>query len=346
MKIWIFLSSIVVLSLSLLTSRDVLAEDPCAAVQHLDPDFNPQVKEPAYPISDGLHPLVVIDSAHHNFHTIDGRYKPFADILQKDGYRVDGSKSKYTKFSKDDLQDIDILVVSNALHEENVNANECTANWKLPTASAFDDDEINALVEWVRGGGSLMLLADHMPFAGAAEKLAAAFGITLINGYVFPANRQFMIEFNTSDGSLKNHPIVHGRPGKSEEVEFVYSFVGEAFWTLPNSKAEPLMVLGEGTRSFLLSDVKDFRKMSGPAGPRSIPSISTVGMFQGAALGFGKGRIVMLGEAGMFSAQLANVGPNQSLMKVGMNNPKSPQNMQFTLNIMHWLSGLLAVKSP
>jgi hypothetical protein len=38
----------------------------------------------------------------------------------------------------------------------------------------------------------------------------------------------------------------------------------------------------------------------------------------------------------MFSAQVA--GPQRNPM--GMNHPSAPQNAQFLLNVMHWLSGV------
>jgi hypothetical protein len=50
----------------------------------------------------------------------------------------------------------------------------------------------------------------------------------------------------------------------------------------------------------------------------------------------GKGRVIVLGEAAMLSAQLA--GPNK--MAFGMNRP-GIDNRQLALNIVHWLSGAL-----
>jgi hypothetical protein len=67
---------------------------------------------------------------------------------------------------------------------------------------------------------------------------------------------------------------------------------------------------------------------------------SAAGRAQGIALRFGKGRVVVLGEAGMMSAQLA--GPDKR--KFGMNRP-GIDNRQLALNIMHWLSGLLKIAS-
>ena len=45
-------------------------------------------------------------------------------------------------------------------------------------------DEIKAVKKWVNDGGSLFLIADHMPCAGAAKDLAAEFGFEFTNGFV------------------------------------------------------------------------------------------------------------------------------------------------------------------
>jgi hypothetical protein len=54
------------------------------------------------------------------------------------------------------------------------------------------------------------------------------------------------------------------------------------------------------------------------------------------ALKFGKGRVVVLAEAAMMSAQV--IGPQK--VKFGMNKPGT-DNRQLALNIMHWLSHLI-----
>jgi hypothetical protein len=70
-------------------------------------------------------------------------------------------------------------------------------------------------------------------------------------------------------------------------------------------------------------------------GPGGKP-VPAVGRSQGLALPYGKGRVVVLGEAGQLSAQI--LGPMRAPM--GMNVP-GIDNRQMALNIMHWLSGLL-----
>jgi hypothetical protein len=52
-----------------------------------DTSFHPSFRPPAWP--PGAGPLVLVDEAHHNFHTARGRFLPFARVLEADGFRVD-----------------------------------------------------------------------------------------------------------------------------------------------------------------------------------------------------------------------------------------------------------------
>src|SRR5437870_5824058 len=82
-----------------------LLDMPVRAQQQIvDPDFKGAVERPAY--SRGG-PTVAIDEAHSNLHTAGGQYKPFADLLTNDGYRVIASTHK---FEAGDLVRIDLLV--------------------------------------------------------------------------------------------------------------------------------------------------------------------------------------------------------------------------------------------
>src|SRR5688500_8450814 len=94
------------------------------AQQVADTSFKPPIPNPAYRTGRG--PVVMLDEAHLNFHTAEGRYKPFAELLRRDGYVVRASS---LKFSKAALQGGRILVIANALAERNQN------NWTLPTPS-------------------------------------------------------------------------------------------------------------------------------------------------------------------------------------------------------------------
>lgn len=169
------------------------------AQQVSDTAFTPPISNPTYKPARG--PVVLLDEAHFNFHTADGRYQPFAALLRRDGYDVRPSKSPFSKAS---LKHGKILVIANALAERN------KTEWTLPTPSAFTDDEVRAVSDWVRAGGSLLLIADHMPFPGAAENLARAFGIRFSNGYAIDPNAPGPMVFKRENDSLKAHAIVNG----------------------------------------------------------------------------------------------------------------------------------------
>ncbi|NQY35841.1 MAG: DUF4350 domain-containing protein [Alteromonadaceae bacterium] len=258
-------------------------------------------------------PTVLIDEAHHNFHTMDGRYQPFAKILQSDGYNVD----KNTKlFSKDSLKNVDVLVISNALNSKN------TKSWNLPNYSAFKREEIEAVYHWVKNGGSLFLIADHMPFPKASESLAAVFGFQFNNGYAKDKTNKNSI-FKYSEGALTNHVIRKGMNDK-ETIDYVRTFTGQAFLSPPN--AEALLILGDEAVTYMPSKSWKFND--------NTPEFSVSGWSQGATLEFYKGRVVVFGEAAMFTAQLAG----KAKRKMGVIGKGAEQNEQFLLNIMHWLS--------
>ena len=296
----------------------VIAFDPSAAQQVADTTFNPHLVKPAYAVGNG--PIVMLDEAHFNFHTAAGRYRPFAQLLRRDGYVVQASTAR---FSKESLQTGKILVIANALAEVNTRG-----NWRLPNPSAFTDDEIAAVREWVREGGALLLIADHMPFAGAAEKLGAAFGIHFSNCFAMflDDTRDAFFGFSRSQGNLRQHAIIDGTT-QVERVDSVLTFTGSAFQIEGN--AQPLFVLDSSQVLLMPAIAWQFS----PETPR----LSAANWLHGATLKFGKGRVAVFGEAAMFSAQLA--GPNRE--PVGMNSPQAPQNYQLLLNVMHWLSGKL-----
>jgi hypothetical protein len=262
--------------------------------------------------------VVLIDEAHNNFHTMNGRYLPFTRVLQRDGYVVKPGK---TKIYKANLDNVNILVIANALAKQNV------GNWYLPIPSAFDSTEIATIKKWVANGGSLWLIADHMPFPGAVESLASEFSVLMGNGFAMDteSNDPALI-FSHYNKLLAEHPITKGR-NPAERIDSVVSFTGQGFRII--GKGEPLMTIGKGIQLLMPQVAWEFTKLT--------PSMSATGMLQGAVIQFEKGRVAVFGEAAMFSAQLS--GPSKT--SIGMNNPLARKNGQFLLNVAHWLSGLL-----
>ena len=294
----------------------VILSAPLKSQQVADTAFLPRVGAPAF--KEGIGPVVAIDEGHHNFHTMSGRYLPFARVLQRDGYVV---KPMGGRFTQGDLEGVKILVVSNALAKENVE------EWSLPTPSAFDSAEIRTVRDWVSRGGSLWLIADHMPFPGAAGPLAAEFGILMGNGFALdPRTQDGRIRYSRSAGTLARHPVTEGR-NPAERIDSVTAFTGQAFRL--EGRGDALMTIGHNIVFFMPEVAWQFSKLT--------PSMSASGMLQGAVVKFGKGRVAVFGEAAMFSAQVA--GPNRT--PAGLNDPEAPQNAQFLLNVVHWLSGML-----
>jgi hypothetical protein len=285
--------------------------------QVADTVFDPPIVRPAFPTGKG--PTVLLDEAHFNFHTVAGRYAPFVRLLRRDGFVVEALPGPPTPEA---LAPARILVIANALSERT-----SRGPWSLPNPPAFTREEVTLLERWVSGGGSLLLIADHMPFPGAAETLAAAFGILVADGFATDSTCGIdELVFRRSDRSLAEHPITNGRH-RSERVDSVRTFTGQAFRLLGGGTG--LLTLPTGSVVLLPATAWQFSD--------STPRISAEGMLQGAAFSYGRGRVAMFGEAAMFSAQVS--GPSRRPM--GMNAPHAGENPQFLLNVMHWLAGLL-----
>lgn len=306
---------------ALAATAAVVGPSPARAQQVPDTAFRPPIARPAY--APGQGPIVRVDEGHHEFHTVEGRYAPFAALLRRDGYRVRGSRAPLTAAA---LQGVRVLVIANALAPRNVGEK----NWALPTPSAFSPAEIAAVRAWVHGGGSLLLVVDHMPFPGAAAALARAFDVKLINGFAVDTTAlSAPIVYHRTDASLVPGPITDGRSA-AERVDSVATFTGSALFDM-NPKARPLLLIPAGIVSLEPKRAWVFTP--------STPKESVMCLYQAVATPWGRGRVVVTGEAAMFSAQLA--GPHKQPM--GMNAPVAGENVQFLLNTMHWLSGLLPV---
>lgn len=299
--------------LSLLTSVAL------AQQQISDPAFDPTVARPAYARRG---PMVVIDEAHLNFHTAEGRYRPFAELLRKDGYRVQPGKAQFTAAS---LHAAAVLVIANAGSPEAGDA----------SAPAFTEAECDAVQAWVRGGGALLLIADHAPFGLVTQTLAARFGVDMGKGWVFDTqadNFTTQLVFSRANGLLGTHRLLEGR-SPDEAIRTLRSFTGQSL-SIP-AGAEVLMKLSATARE--APDQVNLNK----AAQKDAAAESTAvdGRAQGIALVYGKGRLVVLGEAAMLSAQVVNF-PDGRQIKAGMNVPDT-DDRQFALNVMHWLSGVL-----
>ena len=279
--------------------------------QQGDSNFDARVTHPAYAKT---HPRILFDEAHNNFHTASGRYKPFVDLISNDGYQVVPNKQK---FAKQTLREFQVLVIANALGSPNADGPEASD-------PAFTQPECDTVREWVRNGGALLLVADHAPAGGAAAILGASFGVEMSKAYTGdPTNFQRIaldvswIMYSRENKALGDHAITRGRDD-SERINRVLSFTGQSLKG-PQGSA-PILKLSDAAY-----DVFDGNK------PQQAKMDSAAGRSQALGLEFGKGRVVVFGEAAMLTAQDRNFG---------MNYP-GVDNRQLALNAMHWLTGLL-----
>ncbi len=258
------------------------------------------------------HPVVLFDEGHHNVHYLSTGYKPFAQVLEHDGYRPEPIREP---FSDSNLAGAKILVI--------VNPRSAGREVPIPERGhpAFTPEEVAAVERFVRRGGSLLLVADHYPIGSATQGLADAFGVGLSNGFAIDPKfaipdlpRSQTITFFREQGRLGDHPITRGRSSK-ERVDRVETFCGQSLRGPSGS-----------TRLLLLSEQAQDEQP-----PDHQAKVSAAGRSQGLALTHGEGRVVVIGEA----QSLTSIVADHQL--TGFGRPDN-DNVQFLLNVMHWLS--------
>lgn len=286
-------------TLLLFTSISVTAQ------QAPDTLFSFEINSPKY--TEGAGSKICIDSSQNNFHTKEGRFAPFSKLLKRDGYQLEDIPN-YSK-----LESCSILVISNPIHEKNL------GNWIRPIYSSFNEDEIEDIQNWIMVGGSLFLIADHMPFAGAANDLAKAFGFEFSDGFARIIKDPNLPDvFSKENGRLNDHSI-------TLNISAITSFTGSAF-TYPK-EATPILKFKKGDFSLEPDTAWRFNE--------NTPRIELEDYAQGALLQYGEGKVAVFGEAAMFTAQ--TVTNQQGEFKVGFNSQFAPNNVQFLLNLVHWL---------
>lgn len=277
-----------------------------------------------HPHAAALRPRVRFDHGHRNSHSIRGRYGPFAALIAADGCRVEQSS---TPLDSNALHGVDVLVIVNARGPADD-----------PTQSAFLDSECDAVQQYVAQGGALLLVADHHPCGEAASKLAARFGVQMSGGWTddstcarVGAGDPGQIVFTRAGGSLGRHPIVDGVTGSP--VDTVETFTGQSLLGPPESAA--LLVLSPASVDRIPASSTVEQRGSKRITTFETKDVPAAGRTQGLAMRFGRGRVVVLGEAAMLTAQRDGRGT-----RFGMNAPGN-DNRNFTLNVVRWLAGIV-----
>ncbi len=171
-----------------------------------------------------------------------------------------------------------------------------------------------------------------MPIAGAFEELFRAFGLETENGYVMDLDdegdllRGAPMIFGRANGLLGDHPISEGS-GPGERIDSIATFTGLAF-TAPDTY-RPLLTLSERAVSVNTQVWGIFED--------DTPIVPVGGWLQGATARIGEGRLAVIGEAAMFTAQVRGDDRRRN----GLSSPEAGDNRQFALNLIHWLDGRL-----
>lgn len=285
--------------------------------QSVDTSF-PGKLVPTYGVSA---PRILYDDGHRNTFASDTRGRGLANLFSVDGAFVNSGKER---FSLNLLRSYQVLVVSTALAPPNV-------------PDAFEPSEVTAVTNWVRGGGGILVLADHYPFDRAMSSLLGGFGVSVGEGVVADATHYdksslntwlqqkqmleatFWLLFTRDNGLLRSHPVTDGRQA-GERVDRILSFGGSSLSVPPGATA--------------------FLQLSASARPEHVPDQvrddrPRLERAQGIALTFGAGKVVILADGSMLGAQFRTV--NGAKYPYGMNRP-DVGNSRLALNILHWLA--------
>jgi hypothetical protein len=280
----------------------------------LDNDYFPRIRT-----TFGRGPVIMLDEAHWNTHRATGRFRPFVQLLRRDGYRLFRNKQEFVPGL---FQGVRILVIANPLGfrgalQRAVNAAGLDRTLQLDSGhSAFSPREIDAVRDWVRSGGALLLVAGHAPYSTASAPLAGAFGIGMTGWRVSGPGDAIRLERGRG---IEDHPITAGRDDADERVESAITYAGQTL--APPSAASVFLRLPGSAIEFP------------PAAAMPAESRPAGGKPQGIALSYGKGRVVVLTSAATLTAQIFDG------VRYGINDRKT-DNEQLTLNVLHWLSGL------
>jgi hypothetical protein len=283
-----------------------------------DTSYDTSVASPAY---EGEHPKLAFDEGHREHHLSRGTYTPFAELARHDGYAIARIDDPITE---GELGGVRVLVIACAQGEG-----------ETGEAAAFTPSECTAIERWVDAGGGLLLVTDVLPFGSAAESLAKKFGVDVSKGMTADAiqyDREWkddtQLDFNRANHLLGVHPVTEGRSG-AERVERVVTYTGQSV----RGPSGSTLFLRHGATAVmrkakaLVDGASQLHVEYGEEKPAE-------GWGQGVALVHGRGRVVVLGESAVLTAQV------EGGRKYGM-NAKGNDDRKLALNVLHWLSGWL-----
>ncbi len=280
-----------------------------------DTPFDATINHPKY--AKGKGPAVLFDAGHFNFIVHMGLANPLIDVATADGYRVTVDSMKFTKPY---LSKYKMIVIFPAMPFKFGSKKQVTDE------ITFTSDELNALQDWVKEGGSLLMFSEHAPIDKSVTPLFNKFGIQLSIGIVVDSinhdssskatNKESLLMFTRNNGLLNpNHPITKGERA-GEEINKIMTYGGGG-------------LKGVGYTNILkLSPSSTIKKYSGSEPSGTSDSQTLAGKFE-------KGKVVALGDCNGFTAMYVMQGSNK--LSAGMQVAEYDWK-QFAINTFHWLS--------
>ncbi len=329
----------------------VLAQQPTrsfegASRSQIDDDetYVPHIEHPAYE-KDG--PVLLLDRAHGNSHFDSA----FAKLVSADGYQVVASR---TTFTYDQLSKARVLVIMNA-------GLFSTRAWLEDPQPLFTDVEASAVRDWIVAGGSLLFASGSMtPEAGQMllDRLGVEFNFGRIKDddlfELSPASQPKLPirqpVFSREKKLLSTHSIMAGR-SESERIGAVSFSDIRSLSKFPKN-AVALMHCSEKAAFIRQDDLvkrqvleatraleKGAKEMQTVELPKVVP-VPVPGIPVAVAFTLGKGRVVVMGGGSALSSivRRSELMGNPVSEKIGLG---SADNQKFTLNTMHWLTGVL-----
>ncbi len=260
----------------------------------IDESFDPPIASPAFALGKG--PRVAVDEHHQNVVSLSSYFGPVGRFLSRDGYRL----QPWTQaVEPSPLNGIRVLIIANAQAPKGAAAG----------ASAFTAEEVKSLERWVRSGGGLLLIADRAPFGGPAQKLANAFGVKLDDNTILTRGGD-----GKPTGELSLSVKAEGEPAHP-----IFAGVSRVVYVVGESISGPGAILRAPANTY-----------SGPSADAA-EGPSAAGRPLVLAFAHGKGRVVVIGDAGIASA-FGSVGGSTH------RGISEADNATFVRNVIRWLA--------
>jgi hypothetical protein len=307
-----------------------------------DPAYSPKLARPAYAEAG---PVVFVDQAHGNSHF----FKAFEKLISADGYRVVTSRDP---LNYEMLSQARVLVIMNP-------AVFMSLAWHQNPQPLFNDVEAAAVRDWVAAGGSLLFATGPKP-EHSSEMLLSRLGVTvsaetLSDHELLPVplaahSATLHLVFSREKQMVGAHTIIAGRT-ESERVDLISLTNAVPILKAPD---DALVLLHCSEKAVLTPRDWLLRKQeleaqaalakSGATESQTLTmqSLTTPVPKVPVAVAFklGKGRVIVVGNSSMLSSVTREfvLEGKPTSVKIGLGDG---DNQKFTLNAMHWLSGLL-----